>query len=294
MSTELTEEEKRIEVAAIASAALEAEDLHAGETEEEKEERERLEREAAALSAQEEEVVVSIGDEEQEQVEAAPEWVRELRKANRELKQENKQLKHSMQATPESAVVVGKKPEMSDPDIDYDAEAYQRKYDEWNTRKRQADDAASAIETEQGKQAESWQKTVDNYGESRESLKVPDYADAEEVTKDALSETQQNVLMHGATNPALVVYALGKNPAKAKELGAIADPIKFAFAVSKLEAQLKMTKRKPASKPESSVNGTGAISGATDSKLERLEKEAERTGDRTKVIEHNRKKRANG
>ena len=90
-----------------------------------------------------------------------------------------------------------------------------------------------------------------------------------------------------------MIYALGKNPKKAKELAAIADPVKFAFAVAKLEAQLKVTNRKPSPPPpERVISGTGRVSGAVDSTLERLREEAARTGDMSKVVAYRRQKRA--
>ena len=83
------------------------------------------------------------------------------------------------------------------------------------------------------------------------------------------------------------MYALGKNPKKAKELAAINDPVKFAFAVAKLEAQLKVNPAKRPPAPERAVTGGSApISGTTDSTLDRLRAEAERTGDMTKVIRY--------
>ena len=88
-----------------------------------------------------------------------------------------------------------------------------------------------------------------------------------------------------------MIYALGKNPTKAKELSAINDPVKFAFAVAKLETQLKVTNRKAAPPPESTVRGTGRVSGAVDSTLERLRADAEKTGDYSKVMQYKRQKR---
>jgi hypothetical protein len=89
-----------------------------------------------------------------------------------------------------------------------------------------------------------------------------------------------------------VIYALGKNLKKAKELSEITDPVKFAFAVAKLEKDLKVTNRKAAPPPEKIVSGTGRSSGAVDSTLERLRAEAEKTGNMTKVIQYKAQKRA--
>ena len=69
------------------------------------------------------------------------------------------------------------------------------------------------------------------------------------------------------------------------------DPVKFAFAVAKLETQLKVTNRKAAPPPESTVRGTGRVSGAVDSTLERLRADAEKTGDYSKVMQYKRQKR---
>jgi len=87
-----------------------------------------------------------------------------------------------------------------------------------------------------------------------------------------------------------LVYALGKNPTKAAALGAIKDPVEFAFAVARLEAQLKVSEKKPATPPETRVTGNGRVSGAVDATLERLRAEAERTGDYTKVSAYKRQK----
>ena len=99
-------------------------------------------------------------------------------------------------------------------------------------------------------------------------------------------------MLQGADNPALVVYALGKNPKKAQELASIKDPVKFAFAVAKLEKDLKVTNRRAAPPPERVVSGTGRVSGAVDSTLERLREEASKSGDMTKVLAYKLKKRA--
>lgn len=258
----------------------------------ETEETEQTAEETEAKAEETEEIVVTIGDEEAPEHEKMPDWVREMRDSNRKLNKRNKELERAAESQP-SAVVVGKKPEMSDADIDYDADKFESAYAGWIERKGQADSAAKSVESEQKKQADAWQATLDSYGESQKALDVPDYQDAEDATKDSLNEVQQGVLIHGADNPALVVYALGKNPAKAKELAGITDTVKFAFAVAKLEAQLKIGKRKPAAAPEKKVTGT-ASTGSVDSKLEKLETEAERTGDRTKIQAYKRRQRANG
>jgi hypothetical protein len=241
-----------------------------------------------------EEVVVSIGEEAPppEEHTPAPEWVKELRKTNRELQRQNRELQSKLQAAPPETkpVVIGNKPKLED--HDYDADAYEEALTSWFERKRQADEINAKQEAEVMNQQKAWQAKLDGYGKAKAELRVKDFEDAEEVAQQVFSITQQGVLLQGADNPALVVYALGKNPAKAKELAEIKDPVKFAFAVAKLEKDLKVTNRRQAPAPERIVTGTGRSSGAVDSTLERLREEAARTGNMTKVIQYRAQKRS--
>ncbi len=241
-----------------------------------------------------EEVVVSIGEEAPppEEHTPAPEWVKELRKTNRELQRQNRELQGKLQAAPteNKPVVIGNKPKLED--HDYDADKYEEALTNWFERKRQADDVNAKQEAEVMNQQQAWQAKLDGYGKAKAELRVKDFEDAEEVAQQVFSITQQGVLLQGADNPALVVYALGKNPAKAKELAEIKDPVKFAFAVAKLEKDLKVTNRRQAPAPERIISGTGRSSGAVDSTLERLREDAARTGNMTKVIQYKAQKRS--
>ncbi len=239
------------------------------------------------------EVLVSIGEDAPPPDEPAhaPEWVRELRKTNRELQRQNRELQGKLQTTTteNKPVVLGKKPSLED--YDYDADKFEEALTTWFERKRTADDVNARQEAEVMNQQKAWQSKLDGYGKAKAELRVKDFEDAEAVAQELFNITQQGVMLQGADNPALVIYALGKNPKKAKELAEIKDPVKFAFAVAKLEKDLKVTNRKAAPPPERIVSGTGRSSGAVDSTLERLREEAARTGNMTKVIQYKQQKR---
>jgi len=241
------------------------------------------------------EVVVSIGEEapppEDQPVEHS--WAAKMRVENRELKRKARELEERLKATTQTEtkpVVLGAKPKLED--HDYDADKFEEALATWFERKRQADEANARQEAEVMNQQKSWQAKLDGYGKAKAELRVKDFDDAEAVAQELFNVTQQGVMLQGADNPALVVYALGKNPKKAQELAAIKDPVKFAFAVAKLEKDLKVTNRKAAPPPERIVSGTGRVSGAVDSTLERLREEAARTGNMTKVIQYKAQKRA--
>ncbi len=241
----------------------------------------------------EEDVVVSIGDEEPQQEEQghAPEWVRELRKTNRELRRQNQELHGRLQqSAPQQAVSLGKEPTLED--YDYDAEEFKKAYKGWFEQKRSIDEQQARQEAEIEKQNRAWQEKLAGYSKSRAELRVKDFEEAESVTQETLNVVQQGVILQGAENPALIVYALGKRPKKAQELAEIKDPVKFAFAVAKLEKELKVTSKKPTTLPEKTIVGGAKISGSIDSTLERLRAEAAKTGDNSKVNAYKRQKKA--
>ena len=242
------------------------------------------------LEAESDEVVVTIGDEpvEEEPHERAPEWVRDLRKKNQETVKENRELKkkiEALQTAPaDKLVTIGEKPTLES--CEYDTDKFEQELEQWHEAKRKVSEQERKKQEDGAKAQAAWQATLDSYSKRKSELKVSDYEEAEFAAQELLSVTQQGVILSGADNPALVVYALGKNPKKAQELAAISDPVKFAFAVAKLEKDMKVTPRKTAPLPESTVRGNARVSAGVDSTLERLRAEADRTGDRTKVASY--------
>ena len=244
----------------------------------------------------EESVIIEIAGESppQEDDAKAPSWVKDLRKSHREQQRENKQLKEQLaklsSAAAPATVELGKKPTIES--ADYDADLYERQLTDWFERKRAVEEQEKRLEAQRRSEQDAWNATLATYGENRKSLKVKDFEEAESIVQDELHNTQQGIILQGADNPALVIYALGKNPKKVKEIASIKDPVKFAFAVATLETQLKVTNRKASTKPESTISGKAMKSGTVDSTLERLRAAAEKTGDYSKVTAYKRSKRA--
>ena len=233
--------------------------------------------------------VISIEGEtppEQDEPQKAPEWVKEVRRRNRELNEEVKRLKEQAgRETTQQNVVLPQKPKLED--FEYDAEAYDEALEKWYSKreevKKQEAEAQKVVE-EQKKQ---WNNVVEKYNNAKKSLRVQDYEISEGLVEDNLTIEQQAVILQGASNPATVVYALGKNKSKLDELAKIKDPIQFAFAVAELQNKLKVERRNAPPAPERAIKGSASGSGV-DSTLEALRKEAERTGDMTKVVAYKR------
>lgn len=240
--------------------------------------------------------VVSFGEESPPQEEddgfngqVAPQWVKDLRKTEREQKRRIRELEQQVGGTAETPKpqALGNKPKLED--YGYDEEQFSEAIDIWYDQKAQVGKQQAQQEAEQEAQKAEIQKAVDSYNEKKALLKVRDYDDAEYEVTEKLNLQQQGFIIEGAENPAALVYALGKNKARLEELAKIKNPAKFAFALAKLENQMKITKRKATTAPEKSVSGTGSTSGTTNTTLERLRAEAEKTGDFSKVGEYKRK-----
>lgn len=245
-----------------------------------------VEPEQQTESLQEEDVVTIAGESPapEEEEKQAPEWVRNLRKNYRELQREKRELEERLKAvspaTEQSPVTPGKKPTLED--CDYDSDKFENELAGWFERKRQSEETEAKHRAKQQEEQQTWQKKLETYTQSKTGLKVSDFQDAEDTVLETLSVTQQGIILQGAQNPAVMVYALGKNPNKAKELAGITDPVQFAFAVAKLETQLSVQK-KQAPPPEKRINGNGSL-GTSNAQLDRLREEAARSGDFTKVI----------
>lgn len=267
------------------------EDVEVIETEQEQEAPEGENNTAdGETEAEQDEIVISIGEETPpHEQEKAPEWVRDLRKSNREKERRIRELEARLQTTEKKPVELGKKPTLEE--SEYDTDRYENALQAWHDRKREVDNNVAREQYAEMANRDAWNAKLDGYGKAKAELKVRDYDDAEALAQEVFSTDQQGYIVHCAKNPAQVVYALGKNPKKAKELAAIKDPLYFAYALSDLEKEIKVTNRKAAPPPEKTVSGTGRSSGAVDSTLERLRADAEKSGNYTKVVAYKQQKR---
>ncbi len=264
------------------------------------EQEEELLDEAVTDEPQEEEgeVVITIGDEAapvEEETAAAPEWVKDLRKSHREAQRTIRELQDKLKSSTGSepdAVQLGKKPSLES--CEYDADKYEAELASWYDRKRLADEQEAKANAAVEEANKAWQSKLDNYNQAKASLKVRDFAEAEDVVREALSPLQQSAIVKLSKRPELVIYALGSRPEKAKELAAIKDPAEYIYALAQLEKDLKVSNgRTPPPPPERTpARGNASTSSTVDSTLERLRAEAEKTGDLSKVMEYKRNKRA--
>lgn len=200
----------------------------------------------------------------------APEWVKQVRQENRELKRQLKQ-RESQQ---EQHQALREKPTLDA--HDYDSDAYEQDYAEWLSEKTQHD---AKVQAEQQKYQQYDERYVNDVNAMK--AKAPDYDEIEQSIVDTLPTSKQAMLKMLVDNPAKMVYALGKSPNKLQALSEL-DDIQFAKQIVLMEQSMSTVKRNP-NKPKPKSHSLEGAAGGGDTKLAKLEAEAERTGDRSKV-----------
>lgn len=211
----------------------------------------------------------------------APEWVKKVREENRELKRQLKQ--REAQQMPQQ--VLREEPTLDD--HDYDDEAFKQDYAQWLQEKQQIDAQVQAERQKYQQYHERYKADVDAI-----KAKAPDYDEVELSVVDVLSEQKQGLLQMLVDNPAKVVYALGKNsPAQLDRLSRL-DDIQFAKQIVLMEMQMSSkTKSRNQNKPKPKTHELEGAAGGADTRLAKLEAEADRTGDRSKVAAYKKQMR---
>lgn len=231
---------------------------------------------------------VGFADEQEQAPTPEPDLVKHLRE---EIRKRDKRLAEvSKASSPEPDIVVGPRPKAVD--FDFDDERFEAALDEWEEQKAAA--AAQSTRREEAKRAQeqAWSQVTQRYAEKKAALRFADRDQAEQVALDTLSPTAQALIAKQADDPALFMYAVGKSPAKLAELARIdaeGDPFAVVKAVTKMEATLTTKRAGPRPpNPDTPVRGKPIAATSADKVMEKLEKEAERTGDRSKIIAHKR------
>lgn len=209
----------------------------------------------------------------------APDWVKQVRKENRELK---RQLKSYEQSQPQQQGL-REKPTLDS--HDYDSEAYEQDYAQWLTEKQQYD---AAIQSERAK----YEQYDTRYHADVDAVRASasDYDDVEQLIVDTLPPQRQAVIKMMADNPARLVYALGKSPNKLQALSEL-DDTQFIKQIVLMEQQMAAKKGRNPSKPKPQTHELEGGAGGADSTLAKLEAEADRTGDRSKLVAYKKQMR---
>lgn len=211
----------------------------------------------------------------------------EIRDRDRRLAAKERELAELRAANVPKPVEVGPRPQLAD--FDYDEDRYSEAVDAWSDRKVKAAlsdrDAAAPDEAMQ----EDFRRRVDRFQEDVANLPYGDAKAMVEAAVAAMPASLQAAVVQVADDPARLVYALGKYPDKLRALIEQPNQARMMGDIARLEGQMKTGTRKPTAQPQAQRRGDAMPRGG-DKELARLQKEADRTGNRTALVRYKKEK----
>ena len=176
--------------------------------------------------------------------------------------EENKLLRLALEQQKEPATQSGP----PDP-LDFDNGARDPKYiaalDEYTDKRIRAGLAKHVPTPEKKTDRDLVAKQTQHY-EAADKLNISDYEDVEGVAVGILGKETVNQLISQASNSPVILYHLGKNPAKAERIADLvkSNPVRAVMELGALEAKLKVTKvkRNQAPNPDDELEGASSPS----------------------------------
>ena len=236
----------------------------------------------APTEAEEEEGFIATldGDPEPVEPEETP-VLREVRKRLRESEKARRDLERRERERVQPQVAdepLPPKPTLES--AEYDEGKFEADLLAWSAKKAEVDARAKTKQQEAEKLQAEWNEKHLHYEAQKQRNRAPDAEEVERQVLEALGVEKVGAIIKASSNSAALIYAIGKNPERVKEL-AKKDAIDFLWTVAQLEPQMKIAPTKPPA-PETRVSPSGRVAPVVD--LEKLREEARRTGDYTKVI----------
>lgn len=225
-----------------------------------------------------------------------PDKAKERNREFARLRARNAELEREREARVQPAAVAdpGAKPTLES--CGYDTPKFEADLDAWHEAKRlKATADAQAAQEAQRVQGERQQK-LSKYAEAKAeiSTKLADYSELEATVATGLSQVQRDVILHYTENPTLVIAALGRSPERLQDFANTKDLGLLIAKAAKLEARTELKSKTTTPAPERRVTGSGSKAGGSDKELERLQANADKSGDRTPVLNYLREKRRAG
>jgi len=214
--------------------------------------------------------------------EAASEEPPLVKKLRQEIRERDRKLAERQPAQ-EADIVVGDKPTLES--CEYDEEKFNAEYDGWMTRKAAADRQQQSRQSAEQQRANEFRDLEVRYRASAAKLgaRPEDFDAADAAVRAALPEPVQIAIAKYMDDPAKVVLALGKHPARLDAIAAEPDPVRQLFMIRDLQGAIKVTTRRAAPPPEadSIQRGSASMSAQVDKQADKLLSDALKTGNMT-------------
>jgi hypothetical protein len=213
-----------------------------------------------------------------------------LRKTVREQAMKIAEMERKLQAqsAPVGAPDPGPEPTEEDDDVQYDMAKLKTKYAKW----LKDGEAKKAWEAEQAKVVETHrqatQQIMDSYKATKAdfSKKVDGYEEAEQAFTRMFDDARQDVLFRNCSNPAKVIFLLHQRPELMEKLSKSTNRDEIVRELVKLEVTVKERKVGTPPPPPKKVGGNATKDQGNDPVLERLRKEAAKTGNMKPVTDY--------
>lgn len=225
------------------------------------------------------------GEEAEEETPLVKTLRQQLRDTNGELTQYRKQ------SAPRVADP-GPKPTLEG--CEWDEAKFEAQYDAWKDATAKAQNASRDDAERQRVNNMEFERLTIRHQQRAEVLKIPNFEEYQRVVVDALGPEMAGAALVLADDSAKLVAALGRNPAALARITAEPNPLKQIKLLLQTEAKIVMKKKGPPPPERDTItrSSTSAALLAGDKKMEAMEKEAARTGDRSKIVAYKASLRA--
>lgn len=215
-------------------------------------------------------------------------WINRTKRANKRLSREVEDFKRKFASIAEMAVPEEPKEKPTLEGCDLDEDRFAEAIVEYNTQVSRAKEAKEKVAKQAEQFLAAYQERQKAYRRQRAEVvkSTKAFVDHEKAVTNDFNVTKQDVIIAYSENPVALINALGKDEKRRKELAGITDLSEFIFKMGKLDQTLKTNLlRRDKPNPDTRL---APESPTADTKLERLRKEAERTGNYTAVIQYKR------
>lgn len=200
-----------------------------------------------------------------------------------EIRERDKRIRELERANQPAAIDPGPKPTLDD--CEWDPDKYEAALLKWNDDTRKAEQAKQATTQATQTQQQEFERIRGKFFTQAATLGLKDPEAAINTVSAALSPQHAGFIMKYAKNPAVLMAALHKNPALLDSVANEPDEMKQLVILAQMEAKVKVTRKGPPPPEAATIQrGSSPLSGSVDKTLAALEKTAERTGDRSKLI----------
>lgn len=225
------------------------------------------------------------GDDSEPEVETPA--IRQIREQLRKEQKRNAELERRL--VPQT-VEVGPKPDLYE-DCEGDPDKFEAALTSWQERKRKQDDQTRQQTESQAAMTRRFEASQAAMRAEAARFNRADFQEAEQSFSEAFPQLNAIVPLYFKERAPLLMLTLKDRPALMEKMKAAAeaDPLAAAFELWDLSKGIKVNRKKPPEPEASSIQrGSASLATSTDKTLEKLEKEAERTNDRSKVVAYKR------